>query len=639
MCGITGLVQGLGYDSSETRFRLKRSLDNLSRRGPDDQGIEDFEFHACRVKLGHTRLSIQDLTEAGHQPMKSLNGRYVIVFNGEIYNFVELRNTLKQMGYNFVSKTDTEVLLVAWEHWGKQCLTMLKGMFAFAIVDRKRQLLTCVRDGYGIKPLYYSKDRQGFYFASELRATTSLMKEAPRPDLQWTLDYLVGGVYDNSERTALEGISALLPGHLIEVDCSKPWHSSSITGQECWWRPEIVESYDRGFEEAANELRERLLTSVRMHLRSDVPVGAALSGGLDSSAVVCAMRELGPEMDLHTFTFVAPGSSVDEEEWADMINTKTNATSQKVIVEEGDLARDLPELIAAQGEPFGTTSIYAQYRVFKAAKEAGIKVMLEGQGADELLGGYNGYPVAKLRSLINQKDISRVIKFVDGWSKGPGRGRRKALAALAMSMLPADLMIEARRIQSQVTMPRWINHQWLKENGLSPNLILPSGMPPQDTGEHNQGRQLVGALRHTLIGGNLQQLLRHSDRNSMHWSIESRVPFLTNDLAEYCLGLPERYLVSDSGTTKALLRAAVKGLVAEEIRNRKDKVGFATPELTWLKQIGTLGLEWHEMSHCIPFLKQSAVRDTFNKELSNQKSHTSSTWRIVNLCGWLHTLN
>jgi asparagine synthase (glutamine-hydrolysing) len=638
MCGITGLVQGLEYDSSENLFRLKKSLDTLSRRGPDDQGIEGFEFHACRLELGHTRLSIQDLTEAGHQPMKSVNGRYVIVFNGEIYNFVELRDTLKQMGYKFGSKTDTEVLLVAWEHWGKQCLTMLKGMFAFAIVDRERQLLTCVRDGYGIKPLYYSKDQQGFYFASELRGTTSLMKAAPRPDLQWVLDYLVGGIYDNSERTALEGVRALLPGHLIEVDCSKPWHSSSIAGQECWWRPEIVESYDRGFEEAANELRERLLTNVRMHLRSDVPVGAALSGGLDSSAVVCAMRELEPEMDLHTFTFVAPGSSIDEEAWADLINTRTKAANHKVIVEEDDLVRDLPELIAAQGEPFGTTSIYAQYRVFQAAKEAGIKVMLEGQGADELLGGYNGYPVARIRSLIAQNNLSSALKFIQGWSKGPGRGRRKALSALAVSMLPADLLIHAQRAQAQFAMPKWIKQKWLQENELYPRLKLPSGMPPLEAGEYEPDRQLVGALRHTLQGGNLQQLLRHSDRSSMHWSIESRVPFLTIDLADFSLSLPESYLVSNRGITKILLRESVKGLVPEEVRRRKDKIGFSTPEATWVKRLELLGLEWHEISASIPFLKPSAIRNTFNKEGFSSKTSVSSTWRMVNLCGWLHTL-
>jgi asparagine synthase (glutamine-hydrolysing) len=630
MCGILGRLSG------SPQRPLQPALDRLQHRGPDDQGVARFDLAAGSLQLAHRRLAILDLTAAGHQPMQSPDGRYVVVFNGEIYNFLELRQTLAAQGQIFHSHSDTEVLLAAWARWGVSCLPQLRGMFAFAMLDRHGQTLTCVRDPFGIKPLYLAADHQGFCFASELPALAALRPAAPAFDPQWMLDYLLGGSYDSGARTAFEGVKALLPGHWIEVDCGRPWSSASISEPRRWWWPPLQERTDLSFAEAADELRQRLLANVRQHLRSDVPLAAALSGGIDSSAVVCAMRQLEPDLELHTFTFTASGSAVDEAPWAQRVNQATGALGHPLQVQPEELLRDLPSLIAAQGEPFGSTSIYAQYRVFQSAREAGITVMLEGQGADELLAGYGGYPVARLSSLLQQGDAAGVLRFVQGWSQGPGQGRRRAALTLAAALLPPDLRDQALASLRRFQQPSWLNRTWLRSSDLFPDFPLPSGLPPREAADPvPAGRQLVGALRHTLLGGNLQRLLRHGDRNSMHWSIESRVPFLTHDLADFLLGLPEAYLVSPQGESKHLLRAALRGLVPDVVLDRRDKIGFATPEPLWLKALGPLALQWSEACDAVPFLNPAAMRRTFERELLGDGRPTASTWRLLNLCGWL----
>ena len=634
MCGIAGrLWAPLQEPSLRT---LQQALDQLQHRGPDDQGLERFVLEAGSLELGHRRLAILDLTPAGHQPMQSVDGRYWIVFNGEIYNFLELRQSLVALGHVFHTQSDTEVLLAAWAAWGVDCLPRLRGMFAFAVFDRQQQSLTCVRDAFGIKPLYVAADERGFCFASELPALLALLPQAPSPDQQWMLDYLLGGSYDSGERTAFMGVMALLPGHWLQFDCSHPWSMASVDVPRRWWWPALSERSDLSFAAAADDLRERLLANVRLHLRSDVSLAAALSGGLDSSAVVCAMRQLEPDLELHTFTFTAPGSAVDESPWSQRVNQAIGAQGHPLEVRPDELLRDLPALIAVQGEPFGSTSIYAQYRVFQAAREAGITVMLEGQGADELLAGYGGFPVARLSSLVHQGNAAGLLRFLHGWSQGAGHGRRRAALTLAAALLPSGLRDRALMSLQRWQQPNWLNRDWLRSSGLSPGVVVPSGLPPIDGPDPVPARrQLVGALRHTLLGGNLQRLLRHGDRNSMHWSIESRVPFLTHDLAEFLLSLPEDYLVSPDGESKHLLRAALRGLVPDAVLDRRDKIGFATPEPLWLKALGPLALQWSDVCSEVPFLNQAGVRRTFEHELLGDGKPTASTWRLLNLCGWL----
>lgn len=438
------------------------------------------------------------------------------------------------------------------------------------------------------------------------------------------------GSYDAGAATFFKGIEQLLPGH---------WARFSVAGGRLkseglprWWWPQVAERAPLGFDEAAQELRHRFLDSVRLHLRSDVPLGAALSGGVDSSAVVCAIRHLEPQADIHTFSFVAPGSPVDEEAWADRINQHVGATVHKVRVSAQEIVADIDDMILAQGEPFGSTSIYAQYRVFKLARNAGIKVTLDGQGADELLAGYSGYPDARLRSLVAEGRPLAAIAFARRWATWPGRGLKPAAVMALRALLPESavhaLKLLTRRHQ-RLHPAEWLEDAVLSAQNvrrLPANWLAPSDVPP--------GRQLAAALRHTLTGPGLSPLLRHGDRNSMRWSIESRVPFLTTELAEFCLSLPEHYLLSDGGETKHVFRAAMRGIVPDEVLDRKDKVGFATPEQAWFRAMGNTPLQWLEAAHDIPYLSAGKIKAAVKQALATPSGFTHQSWRLMNFCRW-----
>jgi asparagine synthase (glutamine-hydrolysing) len=376
------------------------------------------------------------------------------------------------------------------------------------------------------------------------------------------------------------------------------------------------------------QLREMFLNNVRLHLRSDVALGAALSGGIDSSAVVCAMRYLEPDMPIHTFTYVARGSNVDEEKWADIVNDHVGAIPHKVVVSSNELTTDIEDMVRVQGEPFGSTSIYAQYRVFKAAREAGIIVTLDGQGADELLAGYNGYPASYFHSLIDGRNYLKLLSYIHKWSKWPGRGYIKAVIAFAQLIIPTHLRGIAFKMLGQNPKPYWINGDYLSNMGVV--LAPPSKNQIYDD---EYGRRLMSTLRESLLGNGLASLLRHGDRNSMRWSVESRVPFLTTELAEFILSLPESYLLSSEGETKHVFREAMRGIVPDIILDRKDKIGFQTPEKNWLfdqKQMINEALADRKL----PFMKNKSLLSYISKIEKKSRQKTSEVWRFVNFCKW-----
>ncbi len=622
MCGIVGgwITQSIG----KTNFQL--ALDRLTHRGPNDRGLECFVAKDGEVVLGHTRLSIIDLSEGGHQPMHSSCGRYSIVFNGEIYNYRELRLELKRLGVDFVSDSDTEVLLASWIVWGEACLKRLNGMFSFVIFDKFKQYMVCVRDAFGIKPLFYRYDENGFFFASELPALLALDVNPHQLNLQRAYAYLVGGCYDDHEETFFDCIKQLMPGHILTLDLE----GELMCSNRRWWWPSIAERIDLSFAHASEKLRGMFLESVRLNLRSDVPLGAALSGGVDSSAVVCAMRHLEPNLPIHTFTYVARGSDVDEEHWADLVNAHVNAIPHKVLVCSDELAADLDDMIRTQGEPFGSTSIYAQYRVFKLAHEHGVTVTLDGQGADELLAGYSGYPGPRLHSYIDRCEFIAAVKFLRAWSQWPGRSMSYGTKALIGQLLPNSIRGLALRIVGRDPAPAWINVRYLRDRGVS---FLPAEFT--EITDDSSSRRLVSVLRNSIGGQGLNALLRHGDRNSMRWSVESRVPFLSTDLADFLLSLPENYLISNQGETKHVFRAAMRGIVPDVILDRKDKVGFATPEQTFFCQLGTKIFEWLDSADDIPFLNASKCRFEIDSILSGRRPFDFRVWRMINFCRWV----
>lgn len=623
MCGISGYFLKHHFRST-VKPDLIGSLSRLTHRGPDDSGIEKSHLVWGDIGLAQARLSIIDLSELGHQPMFSDDGRYALVYNGEIYNYLELKNELKELGVKFVGSSDTEVLLKAWIVWGESCISRLIGMFAFAVCDKQNGKLTLVRDAFGIKPLFYASQDWGFCFASEPDALLILRGSGAELNYQRAYDYLVHGDYDSNESTFFGGVNQIPPGTYAAFDLS----SGRLLQTERWWSPKVIETAGLSITAASKELRELFLDSIRLHLRSDVPLGAALSGGIDSSAVVCAMRYLEPNASIHTFSYIAKDSSESEEIWVDKVNSYINAIPHSVYADSQDMMRDLDEMIICQGEPFGGTSIYAQFRVFKLAKECGVTVTLDGQGADELLAGYHGYPGPRFKSMLFQGHPFKAAKFLNSWSKWPGRSLWRGVRLAGAEFLGGDLYQQLRSLTFGSNVPSWINNSYLMQQGV--DLVYPVQRGDSSIPE----RGLIAALSLAATSRGLPALLRHSDRNSMHFSIESRVPFLTTKLADFTYSLPEHYLVSNEGETKCVFRMAMRGIVPDEILDRRDKVGFSTPESDWLKNIISTPEEWLVKGPQLDFLNHDEICRQIKEMASGKQKVTQQAWRWINFYKW-----
>ncbi|XLX42198.1 asparagine synthase (glutamine-hydrolyzing) [Ectopseudomonas mendocina] len=619
MCGFLGFISKRNQEEV-----LSSALDTIRHRGPDAQKYYIYLVQDKYIGFAHARLSIIDLSEAAVQPFESRCGGYSIVFNGEIYNYRELREELKKQGHQFFTDSDTEVLLVAWRVWGVSSLRKLIGMFAFALLDKYSGKLIVVRDAFGIKPLFYNLQGNEFFFGSDIRGLIKLMNRPAAPNLQKAYDYLVHGDYDSSEDSFVDGIKHLMPGYWFECDLT----ANVIVEPEPWWQPDLSNTSTLSFKAAAHKTKELFLESVKYHLRSDVPLGAALSGGVDSSAVVCAMRQLEPAADIHTFSYIAGDEKISEEKWVDGVNDYVRAKAHKLHSSGQEMQRDLDHMLLMQGEPFGGGSIYAQYRVFKLARESGITVTLDGQGADELLAGYSGYPGYRLLSLIEQGKFLAAHKFARKWSEWPGRSYKLAWMYFARIVLPDSLYAFARKCLGRDFYPAWLKVDFLLKQGLQ------FSERREVRRKANKGRRVREALANSLRGRGLSSLLRHGDRNSMAFSVESRVPFLTLPLAEFLLSLPEEYLISNDGETKHVFREAMRGIVPDSHLDRRDKIGFATPEAEWL-----LGMEkdikaWIKQAPEIEFIDKSEILKELEDIVAGKRNFDLRVWRWVNYLRW-----
>lgn len=633
MCGIAGFVSSSRPIEPSLVCRV---FSRLTHRGPDDSGYLFFSGSGTKlgrnlpcvdpiagVALLHRRLAILDLGPGGWQPMSTPDNRYYIVFNGEIYNYLELRRELEGLGHVFHSSSDTEVLLASYAQWGKRALLRFVGMFALAILDTKERTLLLARDFFGIKPLYYTLTAGLFVFASEIKALLELpwIKRGVNPGRLY--DYLRYGHTDHGSETLFAEILQLAPAHLLEMSIDAP----NQARQECYWELDFSSSLEISFEEAAEKVRELFFESVRLHLRSDVPLGTALSGGIDSSSIVAVIRALCPRnVELHTFSYVASDPKINEENWIDVAAQAAGAISHKVRPAAEEILADLESLLAAQDEPFGSTSIYAQYCVFRLARESGIKVMLDGQGADEILGGYRYYMPARLASLVRQKKWGQALRFLRESSKWPDVTTLGMLLRTSDYLLPRAWQSLARPLVGRDLVPSYLNAAWFRERNIKP-------VPPHSLSDKYVLKEL---LHQTLTESSLPHLLRYEDRNSMVFSIESRVPFLTPKLAQFMLSLPEEYLVAADGTPKAVFRKAMRGIVPDPILDRRDKIGFATPEKDWL----TAQNPWIERvlasdsARQIPALNLKRVREEWDAVVRGRKSFDSRIWRWVNLIKW-----
>lgn len=620
MCGIIGF-----YAKQKKRSALlSKSLAVIRHRGPDAQSFIQKKVASGYLGLGHVRLSIIDISGRANQPLNSTCGHYSLVFNGELYNYKELRVELDQKGCQFITDSDTEVLLYGLAMYGVSFLPRINGMFSFVFFDAKEKTLLLARDPFGVKPLYYSLSDEGLHFGSDIRALLKLMDRAAKPNLQRAYDYLVHGDYDSNTESFVEGVSSLAAGHYFTYNL-KYFKFEAI---HAWWQPNIHTNSGISFEQAKQRVKELFLDSIKLHLRSDVPVGITLSGGIDSSAVVSAVRYLNPSMSIKAFSYISSDEQNSEEHWIDRLTQLKDIESYKVYASHYELQQHLDDLILMQGEPFGGTSIYAQYRVFKMARMQGVTVMLDGQGADELLAGYFGYPGQRLLSIIETKGVWSAHKYAKRWARAPGRSYMVAWMYLARILLPNTLYAWVRKILGRDFVPAWLNTQVLKDAGVE---FIEKRYPMLKS---NSGMRLKEALAAAITHRGLSSLLRHGDRNSMAFSIESRVPFLSLPLANFLLSLPENYLVADDGTTKHIFRESMRGIVPDEILDRKDKIGFATPESQWLILMTDVIENWINSAPEIDFINKAEIKKHFEKVKNKQKTFDGRVWRWVNYLRW-----
>lgn len=635
MCGIAGILYNTPCIPDSDLLTVWRK--RLHHRGPDDTGYLTFSpqgveygrqwpdtARQMEVVFLHQRLAIIDISENGWQPMGTRDGRYHIVYNGEIYNYLELRTELEHLGHQFHTQSDTEVLLAAFAQWQTASFNKLIGMFAIALLDSHTRRVFLVRDFCGIKPLYYSRVGSGIVFASEIKILLE------HPDVQRAVNperlyfYLRYGVTDQDNETLVKDLYQVASAHYIEIPLD---HMDRLEPVR-YWQPEIYTRDDLSFDEASDQLRDHFLDSVRIHLRSDVPVGVALSGGIDSSAITLAMRHLhGESLDIHTFSYVTDDPAISEEKWIDIAAQASGADTHKIYAREDGLVDDLDDLIYLQDEPFGSTSIYAQYRVFQRVREVGIKVMLDGQGADEILGGYRYNMAARLASLIRQGKWIQAIQFLHQASKWPG-AEKLWLGIRSMDFLmPNSAQKCLREIVGRNLMPHWMNADWFAERGVAPATV-----------HYTSKKEVLKAnLYETMTDSILPHLLRYEDRNSMAFSIESRVPFLTPQLVEFMFSMPEEYIIAPDGSSKAIFRKAMRGIVPDAILDRRDKVGFATPEKTWLTTMGnwTSRTLKDESANAISAINLDGMNREWDQIRQGKVYFDSRVWRWLNLIHWV----
>jgi asparagine synthase (glutamine-hydrolysing) len=539
-------------------------LECLAHRGPDGVGqvIRD-----ARVGLGHRRLAIIDLSDEASQPMRSVSGCEVIL-NGEIYNYLELRAELASGGAVFRTSSDTEVLLAAYERWGIDCLPRLNGMFAFAIYDPSRRTLFLARDRFGEKPLYYHRAADGtFLFASEIKALLAAPEVTARAEGRSVYRFLRHKLSELEPETYFEGIVALPPAHYLEVRVDD---GHETLGR--YWRLDGSFQDPRPYGDLVAAYRELLEDSIGIRLRADVAVGSSLSGGLDSSAVVGYLA-LGRHLKRqHTFSARFPGWPLDEGRYIADVTTLSRARSHEV--EPAPTPLDLEKVIWHQDQPFGSLSIYAQWAVMRLAREQGVTVLLDGQGADETVAGYPFYFAALFRFLFRTGRWLELAREMRGFSAAHGSGRLKSLAFYAMPDAAAGLLRGLRR-----------------GPGISPTFSRSQteATSPHAPAAHFQtdlDEMLASTLTETMLPG----LLRYADRNSMAFGREVRLPYLDHRLVELAFSLPWEMKLRH-GQTKRVLREAMSDYLPESVRRRKDKIGYAPPQAAWLR--GPLR-EWAE---------------------------------------------
>jgi asparagine synthase (glutamine-hydrolysing) len=572
MCGICGIY----YQDRKRvveRWRIENMKHSLKHRGPDDSG----ELLQENLGFGHQRLSIIDLMPSGHQPMTDANERYWIIFNGEIYNYIELREQLIQQGFSFRSHSDTEVILFLYINYGQDCLQYLNGMFSFAIWDTEERTLFAARDRLGIKPFYYAITQKSFVFASEIKALFASGLIEPELNNEGVKDYLTFQ-FCLDDKTMFKGIRKLLPGHYLWVG------SEGRVSISQYWNLDFTVDVDHSETYFENQLRELLHDAVKIQLRADVPVGSHLSGGLDSSSVAClASAILGNP--IHTFSGgFREGPQYDETEYARLVAKRTGSNHHEIFPTKEDFVGTLPDIIFAMDEPAAGPGLFPQALVSRLASQ-NVKVVLGGQGADELFGGYTRYLIAYLEECIKggingTQEDQKYIVTLD--SILPNLQQLNGYQPLLKYFWKEDLF------ESQDSRYfRLINHGRDMQPFIDPDNMNSIQYDPFQSycDLFNQGnlKSYLNKMTRFDTLTLLPALLQVEDRTSMMVSLESRVPLLDHRIVELAARMPPM-IKYKGGRSKFIFRKVVENIVPTEVFDRKDKMGFPVPLNEWYGQ-------------------------------------------------------
>lgn len=600
MCGLAGIFCRKGITRSDLEL-VERMNDLQRHRGPDDEGV--YVDNYC--VLGHCRLAIIDLSKDGHQPFESDDHRFQLVYNGEIYNYIELRDELQRFGWQFKTKTDTEVLLKAYLQYGKACLSKFNGMFAFAIYDTKKQTLFLARDRVGIKPLYYATIDSKLYFASEIKALCAIPSIRASVNYQSLFDYLVFNRTDVYDETFFNEIRRIPKG------CFATFDTGGLKLAQ-WWN---VESFldvrcDDSVEVISERIRELLISAVQLRMRSDVPVGSCLSGGLDSSILIGILFTHYEVSEAYpTFTASFPGHPIDETRYIDHLNKAYSFNNVRTFPSSEGAYNSLRDFVYANDEPTTNYSFYSQYQVMRLAKEYGVTVLLDGQGGDENFAGYHYFHGFNLYGLLTEW---KVLRFSAELFKSLLRKQDKsAYQTLLFQILPHPM----RKLLLLRTVPYLqpdFYYEYIKSSHIYNEFFDADGL------NHSLVRHFQYKLEH---------LLRMEDRNSMAYSVEARVPYLDHRLIEYLLSVPQELKIRD-GETKYLQKLALRDYTIPVILNRKDKIGFGTPGEEWM-----LSRQWRDRT----MESYMDLTETF-PEIFRKSAKLPETgfdrWRVNQLSTW-----
>jgi len=606
MCGIVGF-------NWKNKEQLNRAMELLCHRGPDDEGF----FLDDEMSLGHRRLSIIDLTSAGRQPMVDSEARYYLVFNGEIYNYIELRQELKEKGHMFSTDTDSEVIIYAFKEWGESALDRFNGMFAFCIYDSLEKRFFLARDRFGVKPLYYMFYNGRFIFSSEIKPIIFLSDRKARPHETAIFDYLLYNFYNYSEDTFFDGIHSLLPGHYMTFDLVK-----KRLDIKRWYDIPLENRWDGGFEDASDRFRELFTDAIRLRLRSDVEIGTCLSGGLDSSSIVCNLGQFGPRFTerFKSFSVVFDDPSIDESPYIHEVIHQGDFEGHFTTPTVDDLLNDVTSLITHQEEPFGGTSIFAQWCVMKLTHEHNVKVLLDGQGGDELMGGYPFFFAYLFLEKIKKMDLSGLYDEIKGYKRC--FRENDAFLMIILLMLPASLKVKAMSRYFHSAIDKSFIKRYAKDS------VYPSLMYSMT----DLNRALYNRMKFSL-----PQLLREEDKNSMSFSIEARLPFLDYRVVEFLFSLPSEFKLRN-GLSKHILRESMKGVLPEKIYKRTLKLGFPTPLEEWIRdeRFGRFmeDVIFSGASKKRGYYDMGVLRHVFEEHRQRKLDATQILWKIFNLEMW-----